>query len=317
MPTLDEFWEVAAHIASERGGLVVGFPAEGRQPELGSRLDNVLGFKPPERPIVAGEADWTDWQEQVDAFYRLRPNWGRGKAGDPNARYYRVKFDNLDDAGFRSAHYSINDSALSNRLAVPSFGGYAVSTSALPGVSFWPRVLARIIDFVVHYLTGFVAGLMFIFMLAFASAGHPPLWAIRRISQTHLPVLFAGILGSICYHVICVRIHGATLGKLLLSLRVVQDDASPCGSKSAVIRELAYFVDALFFGIVGYMAMRDDPEQKRNGDKWANTIVCRASSLSSASRQGGLRFVLGFMLGVSANIALLMLGLLIQMNSSG
>jgi uncharacterized RDD family membrane protein YckC len=314
MPTINEFWQVAAHIASERGGLVVGFPPAGQQPELGSTLDNVLGFKPPQPPTVVRESDWTDWQEQVEAFYRLRPNWGRGKAGDPKAKYYRVKFESLDDAGFRSGRGSLQ---FADRLDVPSFGGYAATSTALPGVSFWPRALARLIDVVVHRVAGFAAGLTFAFMLTFASAGQPPVWAIRRVTQIHFPVFCAGILGLLFYHVLCVRFHGATLGKLLLSMRVVQDDGSPCSSKSAVIRELALFVDSLFFGIVGYVTMHGDPQQKRNGDEWAHTIVCQADRIQPASRQGAMRFLLGLTLGMGADMALLLLGLLIQMNSVG
>jgi hypothetical protein len=177
MPTIDEFWEVAAHIAGERGGLVVGFPAAGTQPELGSTLDKVLGFKPPQPPTVVRESDWADWQQQVEAFYRLRPSWGRGKPGDPNAKYYRVKFDRLDDAGFRSGRAPLPGPLFTDRLEVPSFGGYAAASTAFPGVSFWPRVLARAIDFVVHRVAGVVAGFTFAFMLTFASGG------IRRFGQ--------------------------------------------------------------------------------------------------------------------------------------
>ena len=93
MPTSDEFWKVAAQVASERGGLVVGFAKDSEQPELGSALDNVLGFSPQAPVTVISLSDWTDWKEQVEVFYRLRPAWGRGKGGVPDANYYRVKFD--------------------------------------------------------------------------------------------------------------------------------------------------------------------------------------------------------------------------------
>ena len=315
MPSVDEFWQVAAQVVSERGGLVVGFTEHSTQPELGSTLDNVLGFEARSSPIIASLSDWTDWKEQVETFYRLRPSWGRGKIGDPNARYYRIKFRDLDRISSNSPSRSIADSSLPSFLAIPSFGGYAAPDAGLQGAPFWRRALARVIDYAVHYLTGWIAGLLFVFMLAIASGGRPPLWVLRRLSAVDLPMLLAALIGYALYQVICASICGSTLGKVLLSLQVVQDDGSPCRLKSAVIRELGYFVDALFFGLVGLMAMRDDPQQKRLGDQWAATIVCKRADVPPESKQSALRFVLGMMLGICADIAIMTVGLLIQMNS--
>ena len=110
-------------------------------------------------------------------------------------------------------------------------------------------------------------------------------------------------------------VSGSTLGKRLFSFQVVRDDGSLCTIKSAILRELGYFIDALFFGIIGYTAMQGDPQQKRHGDDWADTVVCKRTVLSAETRQGWMKFVLGLMLGIFADIAFLMLGLLVQMNS--
>ena len=93
MPTVNEFWKVAAQVASERGALVVGFTKESEQPELGSAIDNVFGFAPQAPVTVISLSDWADWIEQVEAFYRLKPDWGRAKRGSADANYYRVKFE--------------------------------------------------------------------------------------------------------------------------------------------------------------------------------------------------------------------------------
>lgn len=314
MPTENDFWEVAGQVFSERGGLVVGFNKDSEQPELGSTLDNILGFRPRHPASVVAFSDWTDWQEQVEAFYRLRPSWGRGKSGDPSATYYRVKFDPPIPArgGAPPALFSAG-SIFSGSLDLRSLSGY--TESGIQGVRFWPRVLARVIDFCLHYVFGFIAGLLFVSLLVIAAGGRPPLWVLQRISHSRVPELIAGVFGWVAYQVICTSISGSTLGKLLLSMQVVQDDGSPCRLKSAVIRELGYFVDALFFGVIGYAAMKDDPMQKRHGDDWADTIVCKRADVPPESRQGGMRFVLGLMLGAFADIAFLMMGVLIQMNS--
>ena len=77
------------------------------------------------------------------------------------------------------------------------------------------------------------------------------------------------LLGSLAYRVICTSVHGSTLGKLAFSMVVAQEDGSPCRFGSATIRELGYFVDALFFGPIGYFAMQKTPQEQRHGDEWA------------------------------------------------
>ena len=91
--------------------------------------------------------------------------------------------------------------------------------------------------------------------------------------------------------------------------------ARHCRPKSAIIRELGFFVDGMFFGLVGYFAMREDPEQQRLGDEWGDTIVCKRAQVPSTSQKSGTQFVLGLLLGIAADIALLMTGWVIQMNS--
>ena len=314
MPSESEFWEAASQVVSERGGLVVGFTKDSDQPELGSILDNVLGFKPRTQVSITGFSDWQDWQEQVEAFYRLRPSWGRGKSADPSAKYYRVKFDpsTMSAANFTST--PTFGSSFSGSLVLPSLSRYV--EIGLRGVGFWPRVLARIIDFVILYLLGIIAGIIFAALLSIAAGGRPPAWVLRRMSQMSVTLFLAGAFGSLAYQVICTSVSGRTLGKLLLSMQVVKDDGSPCRLKSAVLRELGYFIDALFFGIIGYAAMKDDPKHKRHGDDWADTIVCKRADVPAGTRQGGtMRFVLGFMMGACADVALLLVGTLVQVNS--
>jgi uncharacterized RDD family membrane protein YckC len=314
MPTADEFWRVATQVASQRGGLVVGFAKGSDQPEVGSALDNVLGFAPQASVTVISRSDWEDWKEQVETFYRLRPGWGRGKSGDPDANYYRVTVDEFRTSSGSISSATFSASPPSSTLAIPSFGGYAAPLSGFQGVSFWPRVLARVIDFLVHYVAGFLAAILFALLLAIAAGGRPPVWVLQRLYQTSFAGFITGILGLFAYNVICSSIHGSTLGKLLLSMQVMQDDGSPCRLKSATIRELGFFVDAMFFGVIGYFAMRNDPEHKRHGDDWADTIVCKRAHVPLASQQGAMRFVLGLGLGIAADMALLMTGLLIQIS---
>jgi uncharacterized RDD family membrane protein YckC len=316
MPTPNEFWTVAQQVVSERGGLVVGFTRDSTQPELGSTLDSVMGFTPSASAMVDSLTDWSDWQQQVETFYRLRPSWGRGKAGDPDASYYRIKFNGSLAAERPSLSEAVTgfDASSASTLNIPSFSGYATPTAGFPGVSFWPRLIARIVDMLVHYGAGYLAAVLFVFILVIAAGGRPPVWVIRRISHVGFPGFIAGMVGFFSYNVICTTVYGCTAGKLLFRMQVIQDDGSPCRLKSAVIRELAYFIDAMLLGVVAYFAMQHDAEQKRVGDGWAHTIVCKRKFIPLDSRQGALRFVLGFMLGVLVDIVCVIIGVLLQMN---
>lgn len=95
---------------------------------------------------------------------------------------------------------------------------------------------------------------------------------------------------------------------------VVQEDGAPCRLWPAVIRELGYFVDALFFGLIGYLAMQKTLKEQRHGDEWAHTIVCERSAVAPDRLRGGGRFVLAVMLATMADAALTMVGLLVVIN---
>jgi uncharacterized RDD family membrane protein YckC len=200
-------------------------------------------------------------------------------------------------------------------FAVPTFGGYALQEEGLEGVSFWPRAGARIIDTIVHYMVGYFSGTLFRMMLRIAADGHVPYRILLKISHASVPVFIAALLGATAYHVICVTVHGSSLGKLIVSIGVVQEDGSPCQLGAAIIRELGYFIDSLVFGIIGYMAMQRTRQQQRYGDQWAGTVVCARSDVAQENLRGAGRFVLAFMLALMADSALLMVGLLVQMNS--
>ena len=193
---------------------------------------------------------------------------------------------------------------------VPTFGGYAPEQSQLQGVTFWPRVGARIIDLLVHYIVSFLSGILFVIMLVIASGGHASPVAMARLGHTGVAGFVFALLGSFAYHVVFTSVHGSTVGKIALSMVVVQEDGSPCTFKSAVIRELGYFVDAMFFGIIGYSAMKDDIKQQRHGDDWAHTIVCKRSLIPRDRLRGGDRFAIALVFALIADAAFTMLGLL-------
>jgi uncharacterized RDD family membrane protein YckC len=193
---------------------------------------------------------------------------------------------------------------------VPTFGGYAPAPTQLQGVTFWPRVGARVIDLIVHYIVGFFSGILFVILLMIASGGHTSPVVLAKLQHTGIMGFVFALVGSFAYQVVFTTLHGSTVGKIALSMVVVQEDGSPCGFRSALIRELGYFVDAMFFGIIGYTAMRDDPKQQRHGDDWAHTIVSKRPLIAPDKLRGGDRFVIALVFALMVDAAFAMVGML-------
>lgn len=198
-----------------------------------------------------------------------------------------------------------------------SFGGYLGQPGGLAGVGFWPRVAARVIDLMVHFAVSFCTGILFAVVVAVAAgiSGQPASLLLEKLAQDSIGGFVFALLGSVAYHTIGEAIHGSTVGKLALSMVVVQEDGSPCRVGPALIRSLGYFVDALFFGLIGYLAMNKTPQQQRHGDTWAHTIVCKRSQVPQANLRGAGRFVLGLFLGAMADSVLIMVGLLLNVTA--
>jgi uncharacterized RDD family membrane protein YckC len=197
----------------------------------------------------------------------------------------------------------------------PSFslGGYIGTPGALEGVGFWPRAGARIIDLVLHYIASIFAGLVLGILIGIlgTAMGRSVPGMIARMRGFSFIAFSLALLGSMAYHSICEAMSGNTLGKRLLSLVVVQEDGSPCSFDSALRRSLVYYVDALFFGLIGYMAMQKTPQQQRYGDQWAHTIVCKRDQIRPENLRDGGRFALALFVGMAADGLLMITGWLL------
>jgi len=196
-----------------------------------------------------------------------------------------------------------------------SFGGYATEEVGLAGITFWPRAGARLIDYVLHYCVTYAAGFLFSLLVIAASGGHMPFWVLTKFRHAGLYGFVPGVVGFVIYSVICVTMHGSTLGKRLISAVVVQESGIRCRMVPAVVRELAYFIDSLFFGLVGYLAMQKTYQEQRYGDQWARTVVTKRANVIPEQLRGDGRFVVTLMLAVMTDAALGMIGLLILIRS--
>lgn len=179
------------------------------------------------------------------------------------------------------------------------------------GVTFWPRVGARVIDLIPHYLVRYASGWLFGKMVLIASGGHVPRLVIFKMRHPGITGAAFALLGYFAYQVVLTTIYGSSVGKRILSMVVVQEDGSPCRFKSALIRELGYYIDAPFFGLIGYVAMERTEQQQRYGDEWAHTIVCKRELVAPGNLRGPDRFALALVLALMADSASTMLCLLL------
>jgi uncharacterized RDD family membrane protein YckC len=195
-----------------------------------------------------------------------------------------------------------------------SFGGYSAEENSLQGVGFAPRLAARVIDLVVHYFialcSGFFIGI--VVLIVGGLTGRDTATLLSRAQNTGVTAFLLALLGSTAYHTICEGLHGSTLGKLICGLVVLQEDRKPCGMRSALLRSLGYYVDALFFGAIGFVKMKDTVLQQRHGDAWAGTVVCKRKAVAELVRGPG-RFIGVFLLAGFADSVCLSFGVLLSL----
>jgi uncharacterized RDD family membrane protein YckC len=202
-------------------------------------------------------------------------------------------------------------------IHLSAIDSYVGRPGTLPGISFWPRAGARVIDLVVHnviaFASGSLVGILLVIVAALRRIPVQPL--IARTKPNGITMFAFGLLGTIVLEAICEGFHGSTPGKLLLSMVVVQEDGSPCLPGSAWIRSFGYIIDALFFGLIGYLNMQKNPQQQRHGDEWAHTIVCRRSDAPPQNLRGIGQFTLVLFFAALADAALLIIGTVINLTA--
>jgi uncharacterized RDD family membrane protein YckC len=162
------------------------------------------------------------------------------------------------------------------------------------GIGFWPRAGARVLDVLFVMLLAFPAGIVAaIVLLILQVAGvTDDGWAVRMQESTVANYVF-GAFAGVAFHAASDTLVGATPGKLVFRMRVVNLDGRRCGVGAALVRNLAYFVDSFFFGVPAYSSMQRGPEQQRYGDRWAKTMVISADEARLHQPAAASRVIFG------------------------
>lgn len=205
---------------------------------------------------------------------------------------------------------------------VPSFtfGGYAADTSGMPPTAgFGIRLVARLIDTAVHWVVAVGSGLFIGIAIAIAVRGDPVAarQAMVHLRETSVLAFVFSLIGAALYQTACEGIHGSSPGKMICGLAVLDESARPCSLRSALGRSFTFFIDGLFFGIVGYMAMKGSPLDQRNGDKWFHTIVAKRKGAPATSLRSGSKFVAALLAGLAVDAMFMQIALIAKLRGWG
>jgi uncharacterized RDD family membrane protein YckC len=161
------------------------------------------------------------------------------------------------------------------------------------GVGFGLRTAAYVIDYIILLIVTVIGELLVLMLLPLVRRGigyffhAAPIFADNNNLLSYLVSFVMTMIYMALFEWVC----GTTPGKLILGLRVVMDDGTPCRLWPALLRGFLRLIDGLFFGVIAYQSMKKSPENKRVGDSAANTMVIRSKNLPSPHRHFGLRFV--------------------------
>ncbi len=145
-----------------------------------------------------------------------------------------------------------------------SLTGNIATNKVMIGVSPATRFWAWLIDVVSLYLVNSAAGLLLVFLFV----GHV------NLSETEIRIEWILLFFNFAYYTLSEGLFGASIGKLILGLRVVDLNGNPCSIWAAFVRAVFRFIETLFFGIIALINMQP-PLQQRLGDKVAKTVVVK------------------------------------------
>lgn len=136
------------------------------------------------------------------------------------------------------------------------------------GIRFGAQLIDWIVLGIVYYLIGF------------ALTGKTS-WEIS--GESAIQVITLDFVIFLLYFSLLEGTAGATIGKMVLKIKVVNEDGNPCGLGAAFIRNILRIIDALpFLYIIGMALISRSPKKQRLGDRVAHTVVVGARTVQVA-----------------------------------
>jgi uncharacterized RDD family membrane protein YckC len=220
--------------------------------DRGSRTISIYRLNDQNRPAAAAIESW-DHVDLLDVLNR--------QAGVPLTEANRIA------TALREQHMSLG--SLADRLDESRRARSGWSSLENAGIAL--RFVAVLLDAVIVFFPlGIVVGLMT--GGGYAERGQGYANAGINVGDNAFWLLLALGLG---YYIVCEAATGATLGKRMVGIRVVDEDGDRVTLGAAVVRNLLRLVDALFFYLVGFLFALTSTRGQRLGDRAAHTIVVR------------------------------------------
>ena len=132
------------------------------------------------------------------------------------------------------------------------------------------------IRFVAQLIDAFIASIIASFIVT--AAGYE-VTTSTGLSLGYVPIIMIGIFFA--YFTLMEGFFGATAGKMIFKVKVLQEDGNPCGVGRAAVRNLLRFIDALpFLYLVGFILITRSEKKQRLGDRVAKTVVVKPRPIS-------------------------------------
>jgi uncharacterized RDD family membrane protein YckC len=105
---------------------------------------------------------------------------------------------------------------------------------------------------------------------------------VMAVTNTTLAAVVLGVL-SLVYFPYMEKTRGATFGKQVLGLKVVQENGAALTWGNAILRFVLRIVDSLFVCLVGAILIWTSPMHQRLGDRVGHTLVVRKDALPGSA----------------------------------
>lgn len=221
--------------------------------DTANRIVSIYRFDDEHRAVAAAIESW-DHVDLVDVLNR--------QAGVPLGEASRIA------ATLHEQHFALG--TLAHRIEERTWDGPRVSGSFQnAGVPL--RFVAVLLDaIIVFFPLGIVIGLLA--GGGYVEGGNGSWNAGVDIGDN---LLWALVALGVGYYTLCEAASGATLGKRMVGIRVVDEDGAHVSFGAAFVRNLLRPVDALFFYLVGAVFALTSTRGQRLGDRAAHTVVVR------------------------------------------
>lgn len=173
----------------------------------------------------------------------------------------------------------------------------ALSKPLPEGKPFGSRAGAYVIDSLIYNVI-ILGGTLFLgalTALVLGLTGRTLLAASTPSAVSLGTITYSLALGGL-YFAVYEWLFGASPGKVILRMRVIQEDGRRPGLWAALLRGAFRYFDGLVFGAPAVIAMNRDVRRQRYGDRYARTMVVNQSDPVVQYRRSWLWFLLATLL---------------------